>query len=142
MKAVALFLLLFTLLFSGCRKLVDIDSNYIGEWRGGAGCGMGFTFTLIISEDGHADYERSHTGGGLYGGEHWAGTLKSNGKRFHISAFGCPWFFILENPTLTNENVSCLFHDSLAFANIWRMKFRYPKTIGFDGAEVTMYRHN
>ncbi|MES2621679.1 MAG: hypothetical protein V4615_12585 [Bacteroidota bacterium] len=138
MKTLTLFLLLTILVCSGCKKLIDINENYIGEWRGGVCSSFGgMNYFLTIYEDGSADYDRDGTFYG-YGHERWSGTLKSNGKRFHIGR-SSPWFIIIEDPIRTDEDVSrCFLHDDSA--GNWRMKFKYPKTIGYDGAEVTMYR--
>lgn len=143
MKAKLFLFLLIVLSFSGCRKLINIDPNYVGEWRGGY---YGSTFySLSITEDGGAEYERIMSGGrGTYGHEHWHGPLKSNGRRFQI-AYSSPWFIVIENPVLTNDDCRGLFNpyglDSTYRYNNWRIKFKYPKTIGYDGAEVVMYRH-
>ena len=144
MKARLFLLLLIVLCFGGCRKLINIDQNYVGEWRGG---GLGSTYYILnIAEDGGAEYERTIQGSGPshYGYEHWYGPLKSNGKRFQI-AYSSPWFIIIENPVPTNHDCSRLFNpsnpDSAYINNNWSIKFKYPKTLGYDGAEVIMYRH-
>ncbi len=147
MKIKLLFSLLALVSFCGCRKLINIDPNYVGQWR--SGIYNGRIYTLNIAEDGGAEYERTLTSGGGsygYGYEHWYGPLKSNGKRFQI-AYSSPWFIVLENPVLTNDDCSWLLsspygmRDSTYINNNWRIKFKYPKTIGYDGAEVVMYRH-
>ncbi|MES2621245.1 MAG: hypothetical protein V4615_10365 [Bacteroidota bacterium] len=142
MKAKLFLFLLIISGFSGCRKLINIDSDYVGVWRGGY-YGSRY-YKLNITEDGGAEYERKFQGGGpsQYGYERWYGPLKSNGRRFQI-AYSSPWFIIIENPVLTNDDCRSLFFssDSTYLKNNWRIKFKYPKTIGYDGAEVVMYRH-
>ena len=142
MKTKIFFLLCLAMVFSSCRKLIDIDPNYIGEWRGKS---YFIEYSLIISEDGGAEYDRTIGGASSEGHEHWFGILKSSGKRFQI-AYASPWFIILENLVLTDDDCTMLLgnhwnNDSIYIHNNWRLKFKYPKTIGYDGAEVVMYRH-
>ena len=136
MKQYATVLLFCLLTLSGCRKLIDIDERYIGSWGGNDGA---FRYNLSITEDGGAKYDRNSIMGGYYGQETWFGPLKSNGRRFQI-AYSSPWFIILENPVLSHDDISDLFHDTIYRDNNWRIRFKYPKTIGYDGREVTMYR--
>lgn len=130
--------LLFSLLtLSGCRKLIDIDKNYIGRWRGSDGVS---TYNLTITEDGGAELSihRSFT---EYGSQNWEGPLKTNGHRFQV-AFASPWYIIIENPVLTHDNIWQSFasnpDDSLLYTdNNWRFMFKHPSP---NANTIRMYR--
>ena len=125
------FLLLILVVGTSCRKsLVEIDPNYIGTWVGGSN---GLNYFISIDSNGYGYYHRDFYGGGE-GEEIWKGEVKST--RTHIKIAQSPCFKIIESPTPVDTNILTYNGDTAT----WEMKLKYPHTIGFDGAEFTVFR--
>ena len=125
------FILLILVTGMGCTKpVVEIDSNYVGVW---AGYHDGLSYFVSIDSDGYGSYHRSFYGGSE-GEEYWKGEWESS--RTHIKIAQSPCFKIIEPPTPIDTNILNYHGDTAT----WELKLKYPHTIGYDGAEFTVFK--
>lgn len=126
-------IILILVVVTSCKKsLIEIDPNYIGSWSG-FNHTNGASYFLSIDSTGYGYYNRNFYGGGE-AEEIWKGEVKST--RTHIKIAQSPCFKIIEAPTPVDTNFITYNGDTAT----WEMKLKYPQTLGFDGAEFTIFR--
>ena len=124
------FMLVILIAATSCRKsVVEIDTNYIGNWYGFSP----HLYYLSIDSNGYGHYHREKWQGGEEGVEDWEGEVKASNT--HIKIGGSPCFKIIKEPTPMDTNV-IYNSDTLT----WELILKYPKTIGYDGAQFTVYK--
>lgn len=139
--ATIIFLLM---IFTSCKKSASkIDENLIGEWVGNYSDSPGEAkFEFNIS--GVSSFWHRKFSGTDEAEEFFNGAIEGTKKHFKIG--GAPKFGkfdFIELPKYITDTVVLHFElmESDTFNEYWIMKVSYPNSIGYDGRDVTFYKH-
>ncbi|MFH2140956.1 MAG: hypothetical protein ABIJ97_00935 [Bacteroidota bacterium] len=129
-KTVKIICVIMLTIFASCKKdIVDINSDFVGDWIGPDGNNY---YSLTIEENSNARYTE------------WAENIITKEKKGilridndKISMSRMYLFRVIEQPFLMDSLITFMLHDHEQPVT-WQMKLKLPKSFG--GEEIVFYK--